>query len=202
MTARRIGVFGGAFDPPHHGHVVLARVALEQLHLDELRIIPTGQAWHKARALTDAKHRLAMCSLAFGALGRVVVDDRETLRAGPSYTVDTLRELHAECPGASLYLVLGEDQGMALPHWNRADDIPKLATVCVAARAGLARLDGDFDALLEHIPSAVALLMPAIPLSSTGVRRAVQDESNVTPLVFEPVARYIDLHHLYQDATP
>ena len=101
----RLGVYGGAFDPPHLAHVALARTALHQLELDELRIFPTGQAWHKARALTAAEHRLAMVQLAFGALADTVVDARELQRSGPTYTIDTLRELRAEMPQASVQWV-------------------------------------------------------------------------------------------------
>ena len=96
----RIGVFGGAFDPPHKGHVVLARAALQELQLDALRIIPTGNAWHKIRSLTPAVHRLAMAQLAFSEIDKVVIDPRETQRSGASYTIDTLRELQSEFPGA------------------------------------------------------------------------------------------------------
>ena len=99
---RKVGLFGGSFDPPHVAHVALAEAALGQLGLDELRILPTGQAWHKSRALTAAEHRLAMARLAFGHLPGAVVDDRELLRAGATYTIDTLRELAAEQPGAQL----------------------------------------------------------------------------------------------------
>ena len=115
----RIGVFGGAFDPPHIAHVALARAALAQLQLDQLRIVPTGQAWHKSRTLTPAVHRLEMASLAFAELDRVVVDPRETLRSGPSYTVDTLLELRTEYPQAQLFLLLGQDQAQVLGSWHR-----------------------------------------------------------------------------------
>jgi len=197
---RRIGVFGGAFDPPHAAHHALARVALEQLQLDELRIIPTGQAWHKSRELTSAVHRLAMARLAFADLERVVVDPRETVRAGPSYTVDTLLELRAEFPGAELSLIIGEDQAKALDSWSRWSEIPELATICVAARAGFTRANATFEAL--HLSqTAVRLLeMPPMDVSATDIRRRLALRQNVGPLVFEPVARYIAQHHLYQAA--
>ena len=99
--APRIGVFGGAFDPPHNAHVALAEAALAQLDLAELHVIPTGQAWHKSRALTPKEDRLAMTRLAFtGLKGTVVIDSREVLRDGPTYTLDTLHELQQEQPGA------------------------------------------------------------------------------------------------------
>ncbi|HYF41072.1 MAG TPA: nicotinate (nicotinamide) nucleotide adenylyltransferase, partial [Ramlibacter sp.] len=134
MTLSRLGLFGGAFDPPHRAHVLLARTAVEQLRLDELRICPTGQAWHKARGLTPAQHRLAMCRIAFAGVPRAVLDDRELERAGPSYTVDTLRELHAEQPQAELFLVMGEDQAASFTGWREWAEIARLATLCIAQR--------------------------------------------------------------------
>jgi nicotinate-nucleotide adenylyltransferase len=180
------------------GHVALAQAALAQLRLDELRIIPTGQAWHKVRALSPAHHRLAMAELAFADLGAVLIDPRETLRSGASYTVDTLRELHAECVGAEFFVILGEDQGQAFASWHRSEEIPQLATICVAERAGFtgkaSPKDGS-DALPNEF---VQLKMPPVPLSSTDIRQEVANHHNVAPLVLEPVARYIDQHHLYQ----
>ncbi len=196
----RIGIFGGAFDPPHAAHHALAQAALEQLQLDELRVIPTGQAGHKSRVLTPATHRLAMARLAFADLDHVVVDPRETLRSGPSYTVDTLLELKTEFPDAELFLIVGEDQAKVLDSWHRWSEIPKLATICVAARAGFTGANATFEAL--HLsPMAVRLLeMPPMDVSATDIRQRLAHRQNVGPLVFEPVARYIAQHHLYQAA--
>ena len=131
--APRIGVFGGAFDPPHNAHVALAEAALAQLDLTELHVSPTGQAWHKSRTLTPKQDRLAMARLAFSALkGTVVVDSREVLRDGPTYTLDTLRELQQEQPGAQLVLIMGADQATALPTWHGWQDILRTAIVSVA----------------------------------------------------------------------
>ena len=132
----RIGIFGGAFDPPHNAHVALAEAALAQLGLAELHVIPTGQAWHKSRALTPAQDRLAMTRLAFSGLkGTVVVDSREVLRNGPTYTLDTLHELQREQPGAQLVLIMGADQASALPTWHGWQAILGIAIVSVAYRA-------------------------------------------------------------------
>ena len=135
QTIRRVGMFGGAFDPPHGAHRSLAEAAIEQLHLDVLHVLPTGQAWHKSRPLTDAAHRVAMCSLAFGDLPRVRIDQREIHRHGPSYTADTLAELQREYPQAELFLVLGADQLLAFRQWVRWQEVISLATLAVAARA-------------------------------------------------------------------
>lgn len=199
-AVRRIGVFGGAFDPPHIGHVALAKAALEQLQLDELRIIPTGNAWHKTRTLTPAVHRLAMAELAFADVAKVVIDPRETQRSGPSYTVDTLQELRTQFAGAELFLILGQDQAQALDSWHHWEQIPQLAIICVAARANFSGARDPFDALSTLVPGVRYLEMPSVPVSATDIRRAVANHQNVAPLVFEPVARYIEHYHLYQTA--
>ena len=131
---KRIGVFGGAFDPPHLAHRSLAEVAQAELGLDELRVLPTGQAWHKTRQLTDSAHRLAMVQIVFSGLPRLVIDDREIRRTGPSYTLDTLRELQAENPEADLFLLMGKDQADVLPSWRCWQDLVRLAIICVADR--------------------------------------------------------------------
>ena len=197
---RRVGVFGGAFDPPHIAHTALAQAALEQLQLDELRIVPTGEAWHKNRGLTPARHRLEMARLAFAALDRVVVDPRETRRSGPSYTVDTLAEIRREMPQAQLFLVIGQDQAAALPTWHRWREIADLATICVAARAGFAGARGTFDALSSGQSPVQTIELPSMDVSATDIRERLANRQTVVPLVFEPVARYIAHHHLYQTA--
>ncbi|MES2582527.1 MAG: nicotinate (nicotinamide) nucleotide adenylyltransferase [Pseudomonadota bacterium] len=197
---RRIGIFGGAFDPPHIAHVALARAAIEQLRLDVLFVIPTGEAWHKSRTLTSAAHRLEMAHLAFAELDCVVVDPRETLRTGPSYTVDTLLELRTEFPLAQLYLVLGEDQAQALASWHRISEIPGIATICVAERADFTRAEGIFNALPAGISGLRQLEMPPMEVSATDIRMRLARGQSATPLVFDPVARYIAQHHLYRTA--
>jgi nicotinate-nucleotide adenylyltransferase len=180
--------------------VALARAAIEQLRLDVLFVIPTGDAWHKSRPLTPAAHRLEMANLAFAELDCVVVDPRETLRTGPSYTVDTLLELRTEFPLAQLFLVLGEDQAQALGSWHRFSEIPGFATICVAARADSTRASGTLDALLSAIPGLRQLKMPPMEVSATDIRMRLAHGQSATPLVFDPVARYIAQHHLYRTA--
>ncbi len=205
MTAKaasvlRIGIFGGAFDPPHDAHLALARVALAQLQLDRLLLIPTGSAWHKPRQLTDATHRLAMCRLAFAALPGVQVDDREIRRSGPSFTVDTLFELGREYPGSKLFLIMGEDQAHALTGWHRWQELPRSATICVAARFDSSGAAGQFDALKQQVAGLQLLQMPPIPLSATEIRHKAAGRQDVAPLVPDAVARYIEQNHLYRTA--
>ncbi len=203
QAQQRIGVFGGAFDPPHLAHVALARAALEQLELDELKVFPTGEAWHKTRPLSAATHRLAMVRLAFDKLDRVGVDVREIQRAGPTYTVDTLRELQAEHPGAQLFLILGEDQAHALPKWHEWREILKLAIICVATRhptAGQSNELNSFDGFPDLPPVRLQrLALAPMDMGSTQIRAAAAASQAISPLVAESVARYIALHHLYQN---
>ena len=196
-----IGVFGGAFDPPHQAHVALAKAALARLALDTLHIVPTGQAWHKARQLSAAADRLAMTQLAFAGLERVVVDEREIHRPGPSFTVDTLEALQAEYPGAELYLVLGADQVAALPSWHRWQEVLKIAIICIADRTSGAGVEGTFK--LESLAGQAVqtLQLPLMPFSATDIRQQIASADPGSPgwhtLVPEPVARYIERHRLY-----
>jgi nicotinate-nucleotide adenylyltransferase len=193
LTVTRLGVFGGAFDPPHRAHRALAQAAVEQLRLHELRIFPTGQAWHKPRALTAGEHRLAMARLAFDGLPHVEVDDREMRRAGATYTIDTLRELHGENPGAELFLLMGADQAEAFTTWRDWQAIAGLATLAVAQRPGSAA---------ARLPPQVrwqALAAPSMDVSASAIRARLAAGEAAIHLVDPPVARYIDQHHLYSD---
>ena len=197
QTITRLGMLGGAFDPPHRAHFALAQAALNQLQLDQLRIVPTGQAWHKSRVLTAPEHRLAMCELGFASLDRAVIDPRETLRSGATYTFDTLSELRAEFPAAQLFLVLGEDQARSFTTWHRWEAIAKLAIICVAARADEPGATGGFFAESAPTIPFKRLELPLLPLSATDIRQRVASQKSVSPLVFDSVARYIEQHHLY-----
>ena len=197
--ARRIGVFGGAFDPPHLAHVALVRSAIEAFSLDEVRVLPTGQAWHRSGTLTPAAQRLAMTRLAFAGLREARVDAREIERHGPSYTIDTLHELAAENPGAQLVLLIGDDQRRSLPGWHRIEEIAQLAIICAAAR--------DPQVASWHRPEPVAsegprlsiepLPMPLMPISATDIRDRLSRQADVAGLLAPDVARYIHEHHLY-----
>ncbi|MGC1173032.1 nicotinate (nicotinamide) nucleotide adenylyltransferase [Polaromonas sp.] len=198
---RRIGMFGGSFDPPHLAHVALAQAAVAQLKLDTLYIIPTGQAWHKARTLSAAEHRLAMARLAFAGLDRTVVDEREIQRAGPSFTIDTLEALQAENPRAQLHLIIGNDQFAALKIWHRWEAILKIAIICIANRADPRRTEAGFDLETQARHAVLTLQLPLMPVSATAIRRKISSGNaspqDWTPMVPEPVARYIERHSLY-----
>jgi nicotinate-nucleotide adenylyltransferase len=201
IRPQKIGLFGGAFDPPHRTHVALAQAAIEQLQLDILHVVPTGHAWHKQRALTAAAHRLEMCRLAFADVYRAVVDDREMRRSGPTYTIDTLQELQVQYPGAQLYLIMGEDQAKALTSWHRAEDLGRAAIICVALRSeSIGTASPAPVSSGPHGSPLRQLLLPPSPLNATEIRDLTARGQSISALVFESVARYIDQHHLYQAA--
>jgi nicotinate-nucleotide adenylyltransferase len=133
---RPIGIFGGAFDPIHYGHLRTGFELWQELRLDELRWVPTGNPGHRDQTIADAGLRLAMVRAAVADQPGFVVDDREVRRTGVSYSVDTLLELRAELPDRSLLLILGMDAFLGLPHWHRWREILDLAHVVVAHRPG------------------------------------------------------------------
>lgn len=194
----RIGVFGGAFDPPHLAHRALVQAALGQLGLDRLSVVPTGQAWHKPRELSAAKDRVAMARLAFEDLPGVQVDDRETRRAGPSYTIDTLRALQAEQPLAQFFLLIGQDQARVLHTWRAWEEVLRLATVVVAARDDHAGDAAPFVPPPRWAARYLPLRLARIDLSASEIRQRARAGENLVPLVGEAVARYIAHHHLYR----
>ena len=195
MTPQRVGILGGAFDPPHLAHVAMAEAAIAQFQLDELRIIPTGDAWHKPRALSNGVNRLDMARLAFGHLPQVKVDDLELKRQGPSFTVETLRVLQLQLPAAQFFLFVGEDQGKSLGTWREIKEIAERAIICVAEREMPEPTD---PAASSHDIPTQTLKLPPLPHSATEVRTRVAHGLPIGALVPKAVALYIDRHHLYQ----
>ena len=192
-------MFGGAFDPPHRAHAALAQAAIQQLALDVLYIFPTGDAWHKQRTLSAAEHRLAMARLAFAPVPGAIVDDRELRRTGPTYSIDTVRELQAAHRQAQLVLLMGEDQAAGFTTWHAWQDIAALAELAVALRgegggAGVARL--------QALPGARVrpLQLPRMPESATEIRARLTAGQDITQLVDPQVASYIAREHLYRSA--
>jgi len=193
-------LYGGAFDPPHTGHYSLAACAIQQLQLERLYVVPTGNAWHKSRELTSAHHRLAMAKLNFKDLDPVVIDERELRRLGPSYTIDTLSELQAEHAGAELFLIMGADQAARFDTWKNWRQIAQLAVLAVAPREspGNPEASGHEWHNLSQIRLTL-LNMPLENVSATEVRLGL-DNGLVSPQALKPsVFQYIQQHHLYMD---
>ena len=197
----RIGIYGGAFDPPHLAHLAIARAAWVQFQLDQLRVIPTGSAWHKNRPLTASLHRLAMAHLAFDDIHRVVVDPREIQRDGPTFTIDTLSELKVEYPNALFYLFVGQDQAQAFTTWHRWEAILDIATLVVAQRPDGSSADNPADTARWHngVPAKVQSLdMPMMDVSATDIRSRLSQADLEPTSLPEHVLRYIKQHCLYQ----
>jgi nicotinate-nucleotide adenylyltransferase len=188
----RIGVFGGSFDPVHRGHVIVAEAAAGGLALDQVRLIPAGRQPFKPEGhMASAADRLAMLRLAVAGRPRLVVDDREIRREGPSYTVDTLRELRAEFPDGALCLLVGGDAARDLPAWSEAQALPALATVVALTRPCVAAPD--------HPLIGMTLEVPPIDISATMVRDRCRRGESILDLVPDAVARYIAERHLYAE---
>jgi nicotinate-nucleotide adenylyltransferase len=187
--ARRIGLLGGAFNPPHAGHLRLAALALAHLGLDELRFMPTARSPHKANEPSDdpaARLRLLRAALE-GFQGPVSIETLELERGGTSYTSETLETLHAREPGNAWILVVGSDQLPGLPRWHRAARVMQLASVAVAPRPGA---DADVpEALRGRVREAwsgapgelVALPGTGLDAASSRLRETLRDPSPQAP---------------------
>lgn len=187
-----IGLFGGSFDPVHHGHLIVAQVAAEKLGLDLLRFVPArAQPFKIGQHRTSAEHRAAMLSLAIAGAPGFAVELSELHRPGPSYTVHTLQNLREREPGAEFVLLLGADAAADLPGWREAELIPQLARIAVFARPGSA---------VPELPWIGSLVeVPAIDISATDVRRRVREGRSIRYWVPDSVAEYIAIHRLYLD---
>jgi len=191
----RIGLFGGTFDPPHNAHLALARSALAELRLDQVRWIPAGVPWQKSLAITPAPHREAMVALAIGGEPRFVLDRCELEREGPSYTLDTVRAARAANPRAQLFLLIGLDQYAGLHTWQGWRELLQSVVLAVANRPGVAvTVHPD---VLQCTHRTVPLAM--LDIAATDIRARVARGQPIGHLVPPEVARYIARHRLYQD---
>jgi nicotinate-nucleotide adenylyltransferase len=194
---------GGTFNPPHLGHLICAQEAYLQLDLDRVMLIPARIPPHKpVDDEPGAQHRLELCRRAVDLDERFAVSDLEIRREGPSYTVDTLEELHSKAPESELFLILGGDVAAGLPRWHEPERVLSLATVAVAKRRGTAR--SAVDAALHAVRGgerAQFFQMPRIGISSTLVRRRVRAGTSIKYIVPDAVASYIEEHGLYGGPT-
>jgi nicotinate-nucleotide adenylyltransferase len=162
---RRLGLLGGTFDPPHLGHLVVAECARVELPLDEVRLLVAGEPWMKEDAPTPASERLALADAAVACDPHLTIDTREVTRSGPTYSADTLAEIHAEEPDAELFFLLGEDAAAGLPRWHRIEEAFELATFVVVTRPAHPAPPP------EVLPAAVVHLeVPQLEVSSTELR--------------------------------
>ena len=190
----RLGVFGGTFDPPHVGHVSLARELQESGALSEILWIPAGVPPHKPTTrLSSPKLRMEMVRAATEGCARQSVSDIELLREGPSYTVDTLRALRSERPEANPILIMGSDQFAELAGWREAEEVVRLADVCVWARG-----DVELTGVLPRLDVVwTAADVPPVDVSSSDIRRRVREGRPYGHLVPVAVAHIIERERLY-----
>lgn len=195
---RRVGVMGGTFDPVHHGHLVAASEVQGWFELDEVVFVPTGQPWQKAsREVTAAEHRYLMTVIATASNPRFRVSRVDIDREGPTYTIDTLRDLGAALPDAELYFITGADALTEIFTWRDAAELFELAHFVGCTRPGYEMNPGS----LEGIPSdrVTILEIPALAISSTDCRERVAEGAPIWYLVPDGVVQYISKNDLYGD---
>jgi nicotinate-nucleotide adenylyltransferase len=197
---RSLGVLGGTFNPPHLGHLALARHARDELGLERVVLMPAHTSPHKASAQDPGpQHRLGMCRLLVADAGGLSVCELEIGRGGSSYTVDSLTLIHASHPDAELTLIVGADTASTLPSWREPSKLLELAALAVAPRAGV-----DRQPLLDSVtPLAGArairfLTAPLVEVSSSMARERVARGGEIDDLVGPAVASYITEHGLYR----
>ena len=192
---KRVGIFGGAFDPPHIGHARLAEQCRERLGLEELLIVPTFHSPHKPTPATDYEHRLEMCRLAFqGKLYNV--SDIERQIGGEGYTINTLRKIKESYPkGTKFFLIIGGDMLFYFDKWFRYESILKECSVVAAAREEDSYADlTEKAAELGHVK---VLNLPVTEVSSTEVRDRLHNGGDTSELLIPQVADYILQNKLY-----
>ncbi len=194
--ARRVGVFGGTFDPPHFGHLALAEWARTELKLDCVLFVPAGIPPHKrSAARSSALHRLAMTRLAIRGNRAFRVSDVEVRRRGPSWTADTVRTLAARYPGVRLHLLMGQDMYATFDRWREPNDIARLAVLGVALRPGAP--EPRRSRWAARGLGVVKLANPGFELSSSALRSRARRGLSLRYLVPDAVARYVKRHALY-----
>ena len=195
----RLGILGGAFNPPHTGHLVCAQEALIQLELDKVVFVPVGQAPHRElQGDPGAEERLEMVELAIADDERFEASRVELDRDGPSYTSDTLRALRAASPDDELFLILGGDQAATLATWHEPEEVLALATVAVLERLSWSRQAiGIKLGRLQGGREIRYLEMPVIQISSSSIRRRAAEGKPIRYLVPDKVAAYIESKGLY-----
>ncbi|MGY1734220.1 nicotinate-nucleotide adenylyltransferase [Geodermatophilus sp. SYSU D01045] len=194
MAGTRVGVMGGTFDPIHHGHLVAASEVAGLFGLDEVVFVPTGQPWQKTeREVSPAEDRYLMTVIATASNPRFSVSRVDVDREGPTYTIDTLTDLHAQRPDAELFFITGADALAQILSWRDSDRFLRLAHFIGVTRPGFTLADG-------HLPEgAVSLVeVPALAISSTDCRDRVARGMPVWYLVPDGVVQYIEKRGLYR----
>ena len=198
-NARRIGVMGGTFDPIHHGHLVAASEVADRFNLDEVIFVPTGQPWQKAdRHISPAEDRYLMTVVATASNPRFSVSRVDIDRGGPTYTIDTLRDLRKQFPDEALFFITGADALASIMSWHDWEEMFELAEFVGVTRPGY-ELSESF--LPEDVQEQVHLIeIPAMAISSTGCRERAKEGRPVWYLVPDGVVQYIAKNDLYRSS--
>jgi len=192
---RRVGLFGGTFDPPHVGHLVTAVNVRHALSLDVVVLMVANVPWQKAalRSISPAEDRFAMVEAAVRDVDGLVAGRTEIDHGGPSYTADTLSAFAAECPGVELYTIVGDDAAAGIATWERHDEVIALSRLVVVDRPGApVELPGDVPWLRVEVPH--------LEVSSTDLRSRVRDGRPLDYLLTEPVLQIVRERGLYLTA--
>lgn len=195
----RLGLFGGSFDPPHVGHLLVASDAFEALELDRIVFVPAGvQPLKVGRAVASAEHRLAMVQLLVGHDPRFVVDPIEINRPGLSFTVDTLAAFADRDSEAEMFLLVGADVPRAFARWREPERVMELATVVVLQRGGELETGVDEDPrAIDLMKRLRRLATRRVDISSTEIRQRVRDGLSIRGFVPDAVAEFIAAERLY-----
>lgn len=194
----RLGVMGGTFDPIHHGHLVAASEVQTRFGLDEVVFVPTGQPWQKdAREVSPAEHRYLMTVIATASNPRFTVSRVDIDRPGPTYTIDTLRDLHNERPDAELFFITGADALAQILSWKDADELFELAHFIGVTRPGYVLSESGLPADRVTLQE-----VPAMAISSTDCRARVERAEPVWYLVPDGVVQYVNKYRLYAAGAP
>ena len=188
----RIGGMGGTFDPIHHGHLVAASEVAHSFDLDEVVFVPTGRPWQKSD-VSPSEHRYLMTVIATASNPRFTVSRVDINRAGPTYTIDTLRDLKQERPDAEYFFITGADAVAQILSWRDHDELWDLAHFVAVSRPGHVLSTAGLPS--ENVSQ---LEVPALSISSTACRERVGDDQPVWYLVPDGVVQYIAKHHLYR----
>jgi nicotinate-nucleotide adenylyltransferase len=197
--ARRIGVFGGTFDPIHRGHLEVAEDCAQRLDLDPVLMVPSNLPPHRAEPAASAQDRLAMVALAVDSYPRLRASDIEVRRGGVSYTVDTIRALREENPGAEITLLLGWDAVEEFAGWRDTAEVARLARIAVFNRAGSPAPDRTTLDELGLPPGTVMLDVDSPAVSATSVRRMLAQTGSGAGVLPAAVEAYIQEKGLYRE---
>jgi nicotinate-nucleotide adenylyltransferase len=198
-VAKRVGVFGGTFDPVHNGHIAVAEAVRDELELDEVLFVVTSDQWlRESPPVASASDRFKMVQLAVENVLGFTASDVDIVREGSTYTVDTLADLREQFGETTeFFLIVGADSAASMDRWKRGDEIPSLATIVVIGRPGS---EFSTDSLGASHPASGAEYVegPMIDVSATRVRGFLGVGRSVDGLIVGEVAEYIETHGLYR----